>query len=147
MLMLTGQSFDENSTLEGLLADLIIPAVKRKELVLRERGLISLGLCCLIAKVCHLRVPALRSFALTSGIRKSMAMNSFQLFLSQVQSAPEDLKVKVLQVVFDILMVYDDELLLRSDDIVGVSFFEWVEHASPSLCVGRKDYHFPPADP
>lgn len=53
LMTLMPQSFDENSTLEGLLADLIIPAVKRKELVLRERGLVSLGLCCLIAKVCY----------------------------------------------------------------------------------------------
>ena len=45
------QSFEDNSTLEGILADLIIPSVKRKELLLRERGLVSLGLCCLIAKV------------------------------------------------------------------------------------------------
>ena len=50
------QNFDENSTLEGLLADLIVPSVKRKELALRERGLVSLGLCCLIAKVCRLLV-------------------------------------------------------------------------------------------
>ena len=34
------------------MADLIIPAVKRKELALREKGLVSLGLCCLIARVC-----------------------------------------------------------------------------------------------
>jgi hypothetical protein len=46
-----GKTFEENSTLEGILADLIIPAVKRKELALREKGLVSLGLCCLIAKV------------------------------------------------------------------------------------------------
>lgn len=45
------QTFEENSTLEGILADLIIPAVKRKELALREKGLVSLGLCCLIARV------------------------------------------------------------------------------------------------
>lgn len=45
------QSFEENSTLEGILGELIIPAVKRKELPLRENGLISLGLCCLIARV------------------------------------------------------------------------------------------------
>lgn len=45
------QTFEENSTLEGILGELIIPAVKRKELLLREKGLISLGLCCLIAKV------------------------------------------------------------------------------------------------
>lgn len=45
------QTFEDNSTLEGMLADLIIPAVKRKELPMREKGLVSLGLCCLIAKV------------------------------------------------------------------------------------------------
>ena len=47
-----------------------------------------------------------------------MAMSSFQLFLNQVQSAPEDLRLKVLQVIFDILMVYDEELLKRSKEIV-----------------------------
>ena len=45
------QTFEENSTLEGILGELIIPAVKRKEANLREKGLISLGLCCLIARV------------------------------------------------------------------------------------------------
>lgn len=40
-----------------------------------------------------------------------MAMNSFQLFLSQVQAAPEPLKVKVLCVVFDVLMVHDRDFL------------------------------------
>ena len=69
------------------MSDLIIPAVKRRELVLRERGLVSLGLCCLIAR--------------------RMALNSFQLFLGQVQSAPEVLKIRVLQVIFDVLMVHD----------------------------------------
>ncbi|EGO04008.1 hypothetical protein SERLA73DRAFT_102367 [Serpula lacrymans var. lacrymans S7.3] len=90
-------SFEDNSVLEGILADLIIPAVKRKESLLREKGLISLGLCCLIAK--------------------NMALSSFQLFLSQVQGAPEGLKLKVLQVVFDLLMVYDKEFFGRSEDV------------------------------
>jgi hypothetical protein len=45
------QSFEENSSLEGILTDLVIPSVKRKEVVLREKGLVALGLCCLIAKV------------------------------------------------------------------------------------------------
>ena len=45
------QKFDENSMLEGLVAALIIPSVKRREMTHRELGLISLGLCCLIAKV------------------------------------------------------------------------------------------------
>lgn len=42
-----------------------------------------------------------------------MALNSFQLFLSQVQSAPEVLKMRVLQIVFDILMVHEGEFLGR----------------------------------
>ncbi|KAI0696847.1 nuclear condensing complex subunit [Cytidiella melzeri] len=91
MLERVNGTFEENSTLEGILGELIIPAVKRKELSLRERGLVSLGLCCLIAR--------------------RMAMNSFQLFLSQVQSTPEPLKIRVLHVVFDILMVHDKDFL------------------------------------
>jgi len=48
-----------------------------------------------------------------------MALSSFQLFLSQVQSAPDDLKLKVLQVVLDLLIMYDQEFFGRSEDIVG----------------------------
>lgn len=40
-----------------------------------------------------------------------MALNSFQLFLSQVQTAPEVLKLRVLQIVFDILMVNEGDFL------------------------------------
>ncbi|KAG6889138.1 hypothetical protein C0995_003498 [Termitomyces sp. Mi166 len=97
MLERVDGSFEDNSTLEGILTDLIIPSVKRKELVMREKGLISLGLCCLIAK--------------------NMALSSFQLFLGQVQNAPEELKIRVLQVIFDVLIMYDQEFFSRSDDI------------------------------
>lgn len=48
-----------------------------------------------------------------------MAMSSFQLFLNQLQSAPEALKIRVVQIVFDILMVYDSDLLRRSTDVVS----------------------------
>lgn len=44
-----------------------------------------------------------------------MAMNSFQLFLNQIKSAPEPLRVKVLQIVFDIMMSYDRDLLGEND--------------------------------
>ncbi|KAK0203511.1 nuclear condensing complex subunit [Desarmillaria ectypa] len=90
-------TFEDNSTLEGMLADLIIPAVKRKELPMREKGLVSLGLCCLIAK--------------------NMALSSFQLFLSQIQNAPEELRLKVLQVAFDLLVMYEYEFLSRSEEV------------------------------
>lgn len=42
-----------------------------------------------------------------------MALNSFQLFLGQIQSAPEVLKIRVLQIVFDILMVHEGEFLAK----------------------------------
>ncbi|KAF5379027.1 hypothetical protein D9615_006072 [Tricholomella constricta] len=97
MLERVDGTFEENSTLEGILTDLIIPSVKRKELAMREKGLVSLGLCCLIAK--------------------NMALSSFQLFLGQVQSAPENIKLRVLQVIFDLLIMYEQEFFARSEDI------------------------------
>ena len=48
-----------------------------------------------------------------------MALNSFRLFLGQVHTAPEQLKVRVLHIVFDIVMVHEEELL--SNTVVGVS--------------------------
>ncbi|KAJ7185293.1 nuclear condensing complex subunit [Mycena filopes] len=89
-------NFEDNSTLEGILADLIIPAVRRKELGIREKGLVGLGLCCLIAK--------------------SIAVKSLQLFLSQIQNAPEQLKFKLLQIVFDLMVMYDQQLWGRAED-------------------------------
>ncbi|KIY53262.1 hypothetical protein FISHEDRAFT_33685 [Fistulina hepatica ATCC 64428] len=94
-------TFEDNSTLEGVLADLIVPAVKRKESVMREKGLIALGLCCLIAR--------------------KMAISSFQLFLSQVQAAPPNLKLKVLQIVLDLLIMYDTEFLGSDEDVVSTA--------------------------
>ena len=48
-----------------------------------------------------------------------MAMNSFQLFLSQIKSNPEALRIKMLQIIFDILMSYDEELLGENGGIVS----------------------------
>lgn len=50
---------------------------------------------------------------------QNVAMQSFQLFLNQVQDAPEDLKAQILKVVFDILLLYDNELLRHSEDTVS----------------------------
>ncbi|KAF9010128.1 nuclear condensing complex subunit [Cyathus striatus] len=117
-------SFEDNSTLEGILADLIIPSVKRKELVMREKALISLGLCCLIAK--------------------NMALSSFQLFVSQVQSAPDELRVQVLRTILDLLFMYDQELFGKSEDI-AIRIIEFLLHtleaeeyaaAQAVLCIG-----------
>ncbi|KIM27971.1 hypothetical protein M408DRAFT_70480 [Serendipita vermifera MAFF 305830] len=90
MLERVMSTFDENPTLDGILAELIIPAVKSKESAIRERGMIALGLCCLI--------------------HRKMAINSFGLFINQVERASPTLKLKALQIVFDMLTMYERDL-------------------------------------
>ena len=70
---------------------------------MRGKALVSLGLCCLIAK--------------------NMALSSFQLFLNQAQNAPAELKVEVLKVIMDLLILYDDEFFGKSEETVSVFFF------------------------
>ncbi|WRT70673.1 uncharacterized protein IL334_007671 [Kwoniella shivajii] len=81
-------NLQDNSVFHGLLPDLIIPAVRNKEEpALRDQGLICLGLCCMIDA--------------------KMAANSFGLFIQQLTTADDELKGRVCQVVFDLLMVHD----------------------------------------
>lgn len=55
---------------------------------------------------------------------QNMALNSFQLFIGQVQNSPEDLKSKVLQVIFDLLLMYDREFFGRSENsVVSGSYY------------------------
>jgi ABC-type thiamin/hydroxymethylpyrimidine transport system permease subunit len=50
-----------------------------------------------------------------------MALSSFQLFLSQAQNAPTELKVQVLRIILDLLIVYDQDFFSRSEDVVSFS--------------------------
>lgn len=52
-------------------------------------------------------------------------MNSFQLFLGQIQTAPEILKMRVLQVVFDVLMVHDRDFLGPNNTNVRIYLSFW----------------------
>ncbi|KAG8801371.1 hypothetical protein FRC16_000627 [Serendipita sp. 398] len=91
MLERVMSTFDENSTLDGILSELIIPAVKSKDPAMRERGMVALGLCCLI--------------------HRKMAINSFGLFLNQVEKASPTLQVRALQIIFDMLTLYERDLM------------------------------------
>jgi len=83
----------ENSVFHGLLPDLIVPAVRNTEhAILRDQGLLCLGLCCLIDE--------------------KMAANSFGLFIQQLTAADDELKVKVVRIIFDLLMVHEPEKLV-----------------------------------
>ncbi|KAF9648455.1 ARM repeat-containing protein [Thelephora ganbajun] len=122
MLERVNGTFEENSTLEGVLSELIVPAVRNKEQYLREKGLICLGLCCLIAR--------------------KMAARSLQLFLNQIAGAPTQFKLRLLQVVFDVLMVHESDFLSagsgdNSDKIVEylLSVLKADESAEIHACV------------
>ncbi|GAA6000576.1 hypothetical protein JCM10207_004558 [Rhodosporidiobolus poonsookiae] len=79
-------ALQENSMLHGLVAELIVPSVKTKDYEVRAQGLICLGLCCLLDK--------------------SMALDSFQLLARQSEATEGELQVKVLQTLFDLLVLH-----------------------------------------
>ncbi|KAF7375149.1 Condensin complex subunit 3 [Mycena sanguinolenta] len=92
MLERVNGTVEENSTLQGILQDLIIPSVQRKEQHFREKGLIALGLICLIAKA---------------------PVKTLPLFLNQTQAedVPEPLRISLLHIIFDLLMVHESVFL------------------------------------
>lgn len=49
-----------------------------------------------------------------------MAANSFGLFVQQLQAADDELKVKVVQILFDLLMVQDIQTLVSKTMPVSV---------------------------
>ncbi|KAF9447221.1 hypothetical protein P691DRAFT_707172 [Macrolepiota fuliginosa MF-IS2] len=87
MLERVNTTFEENSTLEGLMRDLIVPSIHIKDAHIRERAFVSLGLCCSIAR--------------------KRALNSVDFFKSQVLSSPDKMKPSLYKIIFDMLMVHD----------------------------------------
>ncbi|KAF9008698.1 nuclear condensing complex subunit [Cyathus striatus] len=90
MLERVDSTLDDNSTLHGILQDLVAPSAQRKELPFRQKGFVALGLCCLIAP--------------------RLAVKSIRLFMSQILNSPDDLKIVLIQSVFDMIMVHEATL-------------------------------------
>ncbi|CAD6966810.1 unnamed protein product [Tilletia controversa] len=89
----------ENTALHGLIPQLIAPAVKSKDALVREEGLVCLSLCALLDK--------------------NLAIDVFGLFVSQVQPKMDEdgdpmeldegsrnIRVRAAQIVFDLLLVH-----------------------------------------
>ncbi|CAO3650504.1 unnamed protein product [Cunninghamella blakesleeana] len=89
MLERCTESLQDNSTIYGVLNQLLIPAVQSKEIVIREEGLHCLGL------VCHLD--------------KALALHNIPLFIHCIQNGHDELKKKALMVFFDMIMKYGFE--------------------------------------
>ncbi|KIS72037.1 condensin subunit YCG1 [Mycosarcoma maydis] len=74
----------ENTAFHGLIPQLIAPAVRSKDAPVRELGLVCLALCCLLDR--------------------KLALDSFPLFIDQVQRADGQIKMRAVQAVFDLLI-------------------------------------------
>ncbi|KDR81425.1 hypothetical protein GALMADRAFT_239313 [Galerina marginata CBS 339.88] len=100
MLERINSTFEENSTLDGMLKELILPAVQRKEPIFRERGLKSLGLCCLIAR--------------------PLALQSIGFFIKHVPASSSVIKITLLQSLFDSFMVHENALFKNQENNLEV---------------------------
>lgn len=86
MLERMASNLHENTAIHGLIPQLIAPAVRSKDAEIREQGLFCLGLCCLLDS--------------------KLALDTFPLFLDQIQNAEGDIKLRAAQVAFDCLLVH-----------------------------------------
>ncbi|KAJ1031134.1 hypothetical protein NDA18_002353 [Ustilago nuda] len=77
-------ALQENTAFHGLIPQLIAPAVRSKDGTVRELGLTCLTLCCLLDR--------------------KLALDSFPLFIDQVQRAEGTIKLRAVQAVFDLLI-------------------------------------------
>ncbi|KAF8830585.1 hypothetical protein HHX47_DHR2000917 [Lentinula edodes] len=95
MLERVNGTLENNSSLDGIVKELIYPAVQRKDGDLREQGFRCLGLISLISK--------------------NIAKMALAFFIKQmkIEQNPEELRVIVMQAVFDTLMKYDQGVMVE----------------------------------
>ncbi|ORZ19383.1 nuclear condensing complex subunit [Absidia repens] len=114
MLEICEESLQDNSTIYGILNQLVIPAVQSKEVVLREEGLHCLGL------VCHLD--------------KDLALHNITLFVHCVSNGHDELKKKALMILFDMIMKYGYPTVSEKIGDVSKSLFELcLDNVSPDI--------------
>ncbi|SCV72496.1 BQ2448_4033 [Microbotryum intermedium] len=115
------QALQENSMLHGLVTELVVPAIKQKDQEVRSSGLVCLGLISLLDK--------------------PTAVDSFELLARQSQDTEGELRVKILQTLFDLLVLHGINLGadrgFGADVILGflMSSLEQEEPEAEATCV------------
>ncbi|WFD43046.1 chromosome condensation complex Condensin, subunit G [Malassezia psittaci] len=98
-------ALQDHSSFHGLIPQLIVPAVRSKDAVVREEGLISLGLCSLLDE--------------------KMALDTFPLLLDQIQRASGTIQQRCVQCLFDLVVVHGfSTLCRRSAEVAAQSEFD-----------------------
>ncbi|KAJ3856574.1 nuclear condensing complex subunit [Lentinula lateritia] len=110
MLERVNGTLENNSSLDGIVKELIYPAVQRKDGDLREQGFRCLGLISLISK--------------------NIAKMALAFFIKQmkIEQNPEELRVIVMQAVFDTLMKYDQGVMVEPHTTAA-----WIGHFTQLL--------------
>ena len=97
-------SLQGDATLEGLIQELIVPTVQSKDAVLREQGLVCLGLCSLLDP--------------------KTALVTFPLLLSQIQRAQGTIRVRCVECLFDLTVMHGiDMLCAQSAEVAAQNEF------------------------
>ncbi|KAI3620593.1 hypothetical protein CBS9595_002560 [Malassezia furfur] len=105
MLERVSCALQDNSAFHGLIPQLIVPAVRSKDAVVREEGLVCLGLCSLLDD--------------------KMALDTFPLLLDQIQRGTGTIQVRCVQCLFDLVVVHGVEALCRrSAEVAAQSEFD-----------------------
>ena len=114
MLQNVDGSLQKNLHLVTMLNTLVVPAVRSHEAPIRERGLLCLGLCCLLDKVW----TSLNLLVSTANYFKSqnLAEENLTLFLHCYNKGHETLQETALHILSDILATHASLVSLQSPD-------------------------------
>lgn len=105
MLERVSCALQDNSAFHGLIPQLIVPAVRSKDAVVREEGLVCLGLCSLLDE--------------------KMALDTFPLLLDQIQRGSGTIQVRCVQCLFDLVVVHGvTALCARSAEVAAKAEFD-----------------------
>ncbi|WFD26291.1 chromosome condensation complex Condensin, subunit G [Malassezia nana] len=98
-------TLQEETSLEGLIQELIVPTVQSKDAALREQGLVCLGLCALLDT--------------------NTALITFPLLLNQIQRATGSIQVRCVECLFDLAVVHGlDTLCAQSASVAARNEFD-----------------------
>lgn len=114
MLQNVDGDLQQNLHLVTTLNNLVVPAVRSHEAPIRERGLICLGLCCLLDKVRLLSCDGL--FWMLTSFVQNLAEENISLFLHCFNKGHDVLQVTALHVLCDILTAHPSLLSLPASD-------------------------------
>ncbi|ORX63182.1 hypothetical protein DM01DRAFT_1331258 [Hesseltinella vesiculosa] len=113
MLQRCELSLNNNTSIYGILNDMVIPAVQNSEALLREEGLHCLGLAC------HLD--------------KSVGIHNVPMFIKCVQSGHDELKNKALMTLFDLISKYGYHAIAEKSPDVRSVFEYCLDHDNEKL--------------